>query len=241
MKILIYFLWPKFCSGVSTQSYVFEKEYPNFMSSLLPSSSAHVEIESHCCMHILISCKQLYNYLLSGNKVHLYFTEMNSRYFIFRRFTRKIIVWEFIEVKYRVATLFWYWKRKTFEEFGGYFFKFLEDFWGKIALKLRTLEDFQQIRNACILETTLWSYKYFLKLFSTNLFWSLMIMIHEWNMRTSEDFLPKKKQFPEDFGGVWRTLFKKENFWGIWRCGNPVNKGTFSQLIPNFIFFPLHY
>ena len=39
------------------------------------------------------------NYLLTGNKVALFFTETNSRYFITRAIARVIIVREFVEVK----------------------------------------------------------------------------------------------------------------------------------------------
>ena len=39
------------------------------------------------------------NYLLTGNKVALFSTETNSRYFITRAIARVIIVREFVEVK----------------------------------------------------------------------------------------------------------------------------------------------
>ena len=39
------------------------------------------------------------NYLLTGNKVALFFTETYSRYFITRAIARVIIVREFVEVK----------------------------------------------------------------------------------------------------------------------------------------------
>ena len=39
------------------------------------------------------------NYLLTDNKVALFFTETNSRYFITRAIARVIIVREFVEVK----------------------------------------------------------------------------------------------------------------------------------------------
>ena len=41
------------------------------------------------------------NYLLTSNKVALFFTETNSRYFITRAIARVIIVREFVEVKKR--------------------------------------------------------------------------------------------------------------------------------------------
>ena len=41
------------------------------------------------------------NYLLTGNKVALFFTETNSRYFITRAIARVIIIREFVEVKKR--------------------------------------------------------------------------------------------------------------------------------------------
>ena len=41
------------------------------------------------------------NYLLTGNKVALFFTETNLRYFIARAIARVIIVREFVEVKKR--------------------------------------------------------------------------------------------------------------------------------------------